>query len=226
MSQNNIWHFSRLAYKQGAFDGMLEALGSMLKPGVSLLDILIAMEDWAAGADIDTLDAIYERIEPLLGAMANEEVMHAIKTLQDTWMPVAQKMGGMYALMNLAKGMQPLAKANINAMITILRAVLPMLPAVLQNDGRLGERVGTFLGEKISNSCRSLNHAYEHDSQAVQAFFSALFRAIDPQAFGRSAEIVTGCMLDQKPHLIRWSVKTAAGRLRKRFFGLGRGSDG
>lgn len=219
MAQNNIWYFSRMAYKQGAFDGMLDSLGSMLKPGVSLLDVLTAMEDWAAGVDIVAIDALYERIEPLLGAMANKEVMEALKTLLDTWMPVIEKMGGLYAVMNLAKGMQPLAQANIMAVKTILRAALPMLPALLQNNGKLGEKAGKFLGEQISNSCHSLNRAYANDQQSVQAFFASLFGAIDPHAFGKSAEIVTGCMLDQKPPFIRWSVKTAAGRLRKRFLG-------
>ena len=219
MSQNNIWHFSRMAYQQGAFDGMLEGMGGMLKPGISLLDILIAMEDWAAGVDIDAIDAFYERIEPLLGVMANEQVMNAIKTLQDTWMPLAKKMGGLSAVMTLVKGMLPLMKSNIEAMKIILHAVMPMLPALLEDNGKLGKNAAKFLGEKISNSSRILNQAYAQDQRGVQDFFSALFGAIDPQAFGRSAEIVTGCMLDQKPPLIRWSVKTAAVRLRKRILG-------
>jgi len=219
MPQNSIWRFSRMAYKQGAFEGMLESMGSMLKPGISLLDVLVAMEDWAAGVDIDAIDAVYERIEPLLGAMANAEVMQAVKTLQDTWMPVIEKMGGLHAIMNLLKGVHPVAQSNIEAVKTILRAVMPMLPAMLPNNGELGEKAGRFLGGKISNSCRGLNRAYAQDQRAVQAFFSALFGAIDPKDFGRSAEIVTGCMLDQRPPLLRWSVKTAAGRLKKRILG-------
>jgi len=219
MPQNNIWHFSRMAYRQGAFDGMLESVGSMLKPGISLLDVLVAMEDWAAGVDIDAIDAVYERIEPLLGAMANEEVMQAVKTLQDTWMPVIERMGGLHASMNLFRGLLPLAKSNIEAVKTLLRALMPMLPALLPNYGELGEKAGRFLGGKISNSCRRLNHAYAQDRRAVQVFFSALFGAIDPEMFGRSAEIITGCMLDQRPPLLRWSVKTVVGRLRKRILG-------
>lgn len=219
MDQNNIWRFSRSAYKQGVFTDLLGVLGGMLKPGMSMLDILTAMEDWAATADIEAIDAQYERLEPLLGAMAQEKVMRAIKTLLDTWMPLIDKLGGLYAVLNLAKGVKPLAQANLAALRTILRAALPFVPAFLPEGVALSRKAGTLAGEQISQACTSLNQAYADDPQNVQAFFTALFEAIDPQAFGKTAEILTGALLDQRPPLVRWSLKTAAGRLRKRFLG-------
>lgn len=219
MDQNNIWRFSRTAYKQGVFEDLLGVLGGMLKPGMSMLEILTAMEDWAATADIEAIDALYERMEPLLGSMAQEEVMRAIKTLLDTWMPLIEKFGGLYAVMHLAKGVKPLAQANLAALRTIIRAALPFVPAFLSAGGTLSRKAGVLMGEQISQACTSLNRAYANDPQNVQAFFTALFGAIDPQAFGKTAVIVTGTILDQRPPLVRWSLKTAAGRLRKRFLG-------
>lgn len=219
MDQNNIWRFSRSAYQQGVFADLLGVLGGMLKPGMSMLDILTAMEDWAATADIEAIDALYERLEPLLGAMAHEEVMQAIKTLLDTWMPLIDKLGGLYAVLNLAKGVMPLAQANLAALRTILGAAMPFVPGLLPDGGTLGRKAGTFAGEQITKACYNLNRAYANDPHNVQAFFTALFEAIDPQAFGKTAEIVTGSILDQRPPLVRWSLKTAAGRLRRRILG-------
>lgn len=219
MDQNSIWRFSRTAFKQGLFSDLLGVMGAMIKPDMSLLDMLTAMEDWAAGVDIGAIDALYERTEPLLEAMANAKVMQAVKTILDTWMPLIEKMGGLYAVMNLAKGVQPYVQANLEAMQTILRATLPLVPALLQNNGSLSAKVGTCMGVQISKFCTGLNRVYARDPQGVQLFFSALFKAIDPQAFGKAAEIVTESVLDQRPPIIRWSVRTAAGRLRKRFLG-------
>lgn len=219
MPQNSIWRFSRMVYEQGAFDGMLASLGSMLKPGVSLLDILTAMEDWASDADLDAIDRVYERIEPMIGAMAEEKAAAAIKTLLDTSLPLIDKGGGLYHLMQTAQGVIPLIKANLDALMTILRTALPHLPAVLLRDARLGARAGSLLARQINAAGAAINRAYDADPQGVRAFFEAFTSTIDPRAFRKTADIITGCVLDQRPPIITWTLATAAGRLKKRFLG-------
>jgi hypothetical protein len=60
---------------------------------------------------------------------------------------------------------------------------------------------------------------HTRDPEAVSAFMAGIFKAVDGEQVGRTADVLAQAFLDQRPPLLKWTAATAVKQARKRLLG-------
>lgn len=207
-----LWNFLSLAYRRGLIDELMPLIGRMMDPDAELGDFLSQLEDNLADADFGSFEGLWqETMQPTIASLTNEA---AIDTLR--------------AILKILQPLFDIAAENRNALTQTIHDVMelkPQLGALLPAVGVLTSSAakqmfradaGQRAGSAVNNACVALASVHAREPELVNRFFAGFFSTINPHVFRQATDIILGGFLDQRPHVLGWTFRTLATRLKRR----------
>ena len=219
-----VWEFLETAFRTGALDEFLklskavtdEKYENQAELFADLEDAVSAMED------LTSLDQTLVEAFRMMPALTDPETLEGMAWLlsaatpyvksfmdahdRDTALRAAKKARLMAALPKVSK-----------AVVTLLLLNSPAILSALNRDS--ASEYGQSLGRALNLVAGYVNDVHARDPEVVSAFIAGVFKAVDGQQLGRTADVLVQAFLDQRPSLLRWTAAAAAKQARKRLLG-------
>lgn len=216
-----IWDLTRAAYKHGLLDELMGLAGSMVDPDLNVEEALDDLRNKMLEKGFDFIAGFLdEALVPVAKAMAEEEVIEAMKNLLIVFRPFLEELvdrpgGSLIERIEISRDIT----RNAIALKPIAAASAPafMKMASPARDEFLEERAGQLMGNSINSFNAAINAINERDPEIISGFMSSLVKTIDAKEAGKAMRILMRSLLEHKPPLFRSGARLVASRLKSRF---------
>jgi len=223
-----VWRAMRAAYKYGLMDEMLGLAGTLMPPGMDQIEMLGDAEESLMQTDLAKVAGMLDgTLVPLARAMAEEEVVEAMKNLLLTFKPliegvVAASGGDATVIRDRLQGVQE----NLLALRPVAQAALPAFfqAASPHMEEFLRDKAGPAVGGAINAQTASLNRLVETNPRAIPAFLEGVSATVDAAEIRKAASALLPVLIAHRPKPLKWLAQEIAMRVKQRF-GPARGGD-
>jgi hypothetical protein len=219
-----VWDFLETAFRTGALDEFLKVSKAVTdKKYENQAELFADLEDAvSAMEDLSSLDETLEKAFRMMPALTDPETLEGMALLLSAATPYIKSFMDAHdrdtALLaeKKARLMEALPKVS-KAVITLL---LLNSPAILSGlDRGSASEYGQGLGRALNVVAGYVYDVHTRDPEAVSAFMAGIFKAVDGEQVGRTADVLAQAFLDQRPPLLKWTAATAVKQARKRLLG-------
>ncbi|OGP57004.1 MAG: hypothetical protein A2V67_00405 [Deltaproteobacteria bacterium RBG_13_61_14] len=219
-----VWEFLETAFRTGALDEFLKLSKAVTdKKYENQAELFADLEDAvSAMEDLTSLDQILVEAFRMMPALTDPETLEGMALLLSAATPYVKSFMDAH---NRDTALLAEKKARLMAALPkVWKAVVALImlnsPAILSALGKKSaSEYGQSLGRALNVVAGYVNDVHARDPEAVSAFMAGVFKAVDGQQVGKTADVLAQAFLDQRPPLLKWTAATAAKQARKRLLG-------